>query len=114
MVNTSFDAGVFLVMLVLGFVSMAMAKQRGCVLLIVSVVCFSVIGLLILTGNDISSFTQAYDTSGQSTNQTTYFIGNGVTPTGTGQLWMGYVFITLAIVSGAMFLNALSTGEKIL
>lgn len=114
MVNPSFDAGIFIVMTILGFVGMIMAKQRGSILLLVSIVCFTVVGLLILTGNDVSSFTTVSDSTGTVTNQTTYFIGNGLAPTGTGQLWMGYVFVTLSIVTGAMFLNALAQGDKFL
>lgn len=114
MLNHSFDAGIFLTLAILGFVAMLMAKQRGSILLLVSVVSFTVIGLLIITGYDVSSFTQVSDSTGVTTNQTTYFIGNGSAPNGVGQLWMGWIFITLSIVTAAMFLNALAQGDKFL
>lgn len=111
----SFDAGIFLGMLVIGFTCMVLYKKIGALLLVVSVLSFLVSGLLIVTGYDVSSFTQSYDNLGQSSNQTTYFIGNGQFPiNGIGQLWMGYSLIVLAIITGVIFLDQTLKGRLIL
>lgn len=109
----SFDAGVFITQMLIGFACLVLYKKLGAVLLAVSVICFLVGGLLILTGYDISSFTQTVTTSG-TMNQTSYFIGNGTFPeTGTGQLWMGWGLILLSIVVAVIFLDQTLKGNLV-
>lgn len=110
----SFDAGIFIVMILIGFVCMFLYTKLGALLLLISVITFTIAGLLIVTGYDVSSFTVTMDSSGTTLNQTTYLIGNGQFPeTGTGQLWMGYSFIVLAAVVGVIFLDQTLKGNLI-
>ena|SRR6476660_182450 len=109
----SFDAGVFICQLIIGFVCLSLYKKIGALLLAVSVICFLVGGLLILTGYDISSYSQTVTSSG-TINQTSYFIGNGSFPeNGTGQLWMGWGLTVLALVVGIIFLAETVNGNLI-
>ena len=109
----SFDSGIFLSMLAIGFACLTLYQKIGAVLLAVSVLCFLVSGLLILTGYDVSSFSQTVTTSG-TINHTSYFIGNGSFPeTGTGQLWYGWSLTVLAIVVAVVFLDQTIKGNLI-
>jgi len=112
MVQNSFDAGIFLIMIVIGFVSVAFVKQIGTLILIVPIFAFSIIGVMILVGYDVSSYTQT-EIRGDLINETSYFIGNGSEPNGTGQLWMGMTFIILSIIFGAVFVDKALKGELI-
>jgi len=110
LVNPHFDAGILLVMLVVGFIPLSFYKKIGAILLVISVFSFSIIGVLILTGYDVLSY--RVTTDGVLTfNETNYFIGNGSQPNGTGQLWMGFAFIMLAIIIGAVFLDQAIKGK---
>lgn len=110
MANPSFDSGILLVMIVIGFIPLAYYKKIGAVLLIISVFSFSIIGLMILSGYDVVSYRMTTD--GVNTfNETNYFIGNGSQPNGTGQLWMGFAFVILAIIFGAVFLDQTLKGN---
>jgi hypothetical protein len=112
MVNPTFDAGILLVMLVVGFLPISFYNKIGAIVLVVSVFSFLVTGILILTGYDVVSY--KIITDGVTTfNETNYFIGNGSTPSGTGQLWMGFAFIILAIILGAVFLDQAIKGKLI-
>lgn len=109
----SFDAGVFLSMIIIGFVCLTLYQKIGALLLGVSVICFLVGGLLILDGYDISSYTQTTTATG-TMNQTSYFIGNGSFPeTGTGQLWMGWGLTVLSLVVAIIFLDQTLKGNLI-
>ncbi len=100
-------------MLAIGFACLTLYQKIGAVLLSVSVLCFLVSGLLILTGSDISSFSQTVTSSG-IINQTSYFIGNGSFPeTGTGQLWMGWALTVLSVVVALIFLDQTLKGNLI-
>lgn len=110
----SFDSGIFLSMIVIGFACLVLYKKIGALLLVVSVMSFLVGGLLIVTGYDISSYTQTVTSSG-IINETSYFIGNGSFQIqGTGQLWMGYGLILLSLVVGVIFLDQVLRGNLIL
>lgn len=67
---------------------------------------------MILVGYDVSSYTQTLTSSGPI-NQTSYFIGNGETPNGIGQLWMGFTFLILATIFGAIFIDQAIKGNLI-
>lgn len=101
----AFDAGIFLIQIVIGFTCMVLYKKIGAILLVISVLAFLVGGLLIVSGYDVSSFTQTVTSAG-IINQTSYLIGNGQFPeTGNGQLWMGYSLIVLSLIVGVIFLD---------
>jgi len=109
----SFDAGVFLIMEIIGFACLVLYKKIGALLLVVSVISFLIGGLLIVTGYDISSFTQTITSTG-TINQTSYLIGNGTFPeTGTGQLWMGYSLILLSLIVAIIFLDQTLKGNLV-
>ena len=100
-------------MLAIGFACMVLYKKIGAILLSISVLSFLVCGLLILTGNDISSFSQTVTSAG-IINQTSYFIGNGQFPeVGTGQLWMGWALTVLSLVVAVIFLDQTLKGNLI-
>lgn len=114
MTQPIFDAGIFLGMIVIGFACMILYRKIGALLLVVSVLSFLVGGLIILTGNDVASYTQTVTSSG-IINQTSWFIGNGDFPVqGTGQLWMGYSLIVLSCIVGVIFLDQTLKGRLIL
>ena len=75
-----------------------------------SAFCFSLSGLLIISGYDVSSYTQTVTPSG-ILNQTGYFIGNGSSPGGTGQLWMGVGLLIMAIISAAYCIDMCMQGK---
>ena len=111
---SNFDAGIFLIQLIIGFACLVLYRKVGALLLAVSVICFLVGGLLIVTGYDVSSFTQTVTSSG-TFNQTSYLIGNGQFPEqGIGQLWMGWGLIVLSLVVGVIFLDQTLKGRLIL
>ena len=113
MTNPVFDAGIFITLIVVGFSCLTLYQKIGGLLLVVSILSFLVTGLLILTGYDVSSYTQTITSSG-SINETSYFIGNGDFPiTGTGQLLFGYCFILLSLVVGILFLVSVLNGNLI-
>jgi hypothetical protein len=110
MVNPSFDSGILLVMLAVGFIPLSFYKKLGAILLVISVFSFSIIGVLILTGYDVVSFRTTTDGTNVF-NETSYFIGNGSQPSGTGQLWMGFAFLILATIIGAVCLDQATKGN---
>lgn len=132
MTQPIFDAGIFCIMLVIGFACMAFYKKIGAVILVVSIISFLIGGLIIITGNDVAFFSVDFpanytetSTNGSTTttitfqsihssNSTHYLIGNGSFPiTGTGQLWMGYSLIILACVLGVIFLDQTLKGNLV-
>ena len=112
-VQPSYDAGIFITQIIIGFACLVLYRKIGALLLVVSIMCFLVGGLIIVTGNDVSSYTQTVTSAG-IINQTTWFIGNGQFQTsGSGQLWMGYGLIVLAAVTGVIFLDQTVRGNLI-
>lgn len=92
---------------------MVLYKKIGALLLVISIIVFLLSGLIIVTGSDVTSFTQTVTTSG-TINQTSWFIGNGDFPiTGTGQLYMGYSLILLSLVVGIIFLDQTLKGNLV-
>ena len=101
-------------MIVIGFACLVLYRKIGALMLVVSILAFLVSGLIILTGNDVSSYTQTVTSSG-IINQTSWFIGNGTFPVvGTGQLYMGYSMIVLAAVCSVILLDQTLKGRLIL
>lgn len=132
MTQQIFDAGIFCIMLIIGFVSLYFYQKIGALMLAVSVITFLVSGLIIVTGYDVAFFTVIYPanvtstiTNGSSVSTTTitqitpendthYLIGNGSFPiTGIGQLWMGYGLILLSLVVGVIFLDQTLKGNLV-
>lgn len=133
MTQTIFDAGVFCIMLIVGFASLAFYKKLGALMLVIPILTFLIAGLIILTGNDVAFFqlqnpanytstttNGTYTTTTTYTeitpsNQTQYLIGNGQFPiTGISQLWMGYSLILLSLMIGVIFLDQTLKGRLIL
>ena len=102
----------FLTMLVIGFIPISFYKKIGAIVLVVSVFSFAVVGILILSGHDVVSYRVTTDGT-LIMNETSYFIGSGSTPSGSGQLWMGFAFVMLAIIFGAVFLDQTLKGNLI-
>lgn len=92
---------------------MILYKKIGALLLVVSVISFLIGGLIIVTGYDVSSFSQTVTSSG-IINQTSYLIGNGQFPEkGTGALWMGYSLILLSLITAIIFLDQTLKGNLV-
>ena len=118
MAQQLFDAGIFCIMLIIGFASLVMYKKIGALILIVSALTFLIAGLIIVTGFDVGFYKASYpmNATGITTpaNETDYLIGNGSTPIQfSGQLWMGYSLIVLALVVGIIFLDQTIKGNLI-
>ena len=132
MVQPIFDGGIFCIMLIIGFTCLAFYRKIGSLILVVSIMSFLVGGLVIITGDDVAFFETTHpvnmtitSTNGTMTTTTTYhniipsnsthyLVGNGQFPiVGTGQLWMGYSLILLAIVVGVIFLDQTVKGNLI-
>lgn len=133
MAQTIFDAGIFCIMLIIGFASLAFYKKLGALMLVIPIITFLVAGLIILTGEDVAFFkvehqgnyTQITEnltkeitittfSSISASNETSYLIGNGQFPiTGIGQLWMGYSLILLSLMLGVIFLDQTLKGNLV-
>lgn len=132
MVQPIFDAGIFISMIIIGFVTMAFFKQYGALILVVPIISFLIGGLVIVTGDDVAFFSITNPSNmtitvvnGTTTTTTTfhgitpanttyYVIGNGQFPiVGTGQLWMGYSLILLSLLIGVIFLDQTIKGNLV-
>jgi len=132
MVQPIFDGGMFCIMIIIGFASMAFAKKFGALMLVIPIVVFLICGLVVLTGDDVAFFTTTnptnmtiVTTNGTFTttttyhnitpsNETTYLIGNGQFPiTGTGQLILGYSLLLFSLMIGVVFLDQTLKGKII-
>ena len=107
----NFDSGVFLCLVVFGFIFLLSFRKTGGISLIVSTFCFLVCGLMLLTGASVASFTQTTEGTATPINQITYFIGNGDQPTDLSPMIIGYVFVVLAIVSALICMDSLLRGN---
>ena len=135
MTQPIFDAGFFILQIIIGFVCLAFYRKMGALMLVVSVFVFLLGGIIILTGNDVAftkltipsnvTSTQTNSTSGKTLvttmkiitpqNETDYLIGNSQFPIkGTGQIWMGYSLIIIAIVCSIIFADQTIKGRLIL
>lgn len=128
-----FDAGIFAIMLIIGFSCMAFTKKFGALMLVVPIVCFLISGLVIVTGDDVAFFKLSSPTNQTTTysfpngtvtsitkisvspaNETDYLVGNGQFPiVGTGQLILGYSLILLSLMIGVIFLDQTLKGNLI-
>lgn len=100
-----FDAGIFLILIFVGVISWFAYKSLGPIVLLGGIFAFLLLGIIVLDGYDVSSFTQDITSGSSAINQTTWLIGNGQ-PVGSGygsQLWLGFIFIILAILTAAVF-----------
>lgn len=133
MTQPIFDAGIFSILLIIGFACMAFYKKIGALMLVIPVIAFLISGLVIVTGEDVAFFKitnpvnmTTVTTNGTMTttttwhnitpsNETSYLVGNGQFPiTGTGQLILGYSLILLALILGVIFLDQTLKGNLIL
>lgn len=129
-----FDGGIFLLMLIIGFVSMAFYTKFGALILVVPVILFLISGLVVVIGDDVTFFkntipanvTTVTKNSSQSftitttmtkivaSNQTSYLIGNGQFPiVGSGQLVLGYSLILLSLLIAIIFLDQVVKGNLV-
>ena len=133
MVQPIFDAGIFSIMLIIGFACLALYKKLGALMLVVSIVTFLISGLVIVTGDDVAFFKLSSPTNQTTTisfpngtvtsitklsvspsNETDYLVGNGQFPiVGTGQLILGYSLILLSLMIGVIFLDQTLKGNLI-
>ena len=133
MTQILFDAGIFCIMLIIGFASLAFYKKIGALMLVIPIITFLIAGLIVLTGEDVAFFkiqhpanyTQVTENLTKETtittfsnigasNETDYLIGNGQFPiTGIGQLWMGYSLILLSLILGVIFLDQTLKGNLV-
>lgn len=132
MPQTIFDAGIFVILLVIGFLCLVFYKKMGALLLVVSVMAFLVSGLVIVTGEDVAFYKVTNPsnmtitiTNGTVTttttyhhilpsNETDYLVGNGqAIITGEGQLILGYSLILLSLILGVIFLDQTLKGNLV-
>ena len=132
--QTTFDAGAWVCMIIISFTCLALYKKIGALILPVAVVFFLISGLVVLTGEDVAFFQSQNPSistitlkngsgsviSTQTTvitipqNQTSYLIGNGQFPiTGTVQLVIGWSLIVLALIVGIITLDQTLRGNLI-
>ena len=128
-----FDAGVFVIMLLISFTCLFAYKKIGAVILVIPIISFLIAGLVIITGDDVAFYKYTNpinetitSTNGTMTttttfhiisgsNETQYLIGNGQFPIfGTGQLWMGWSLLALSVIIGVIFLDQTWKGKLIL
>ena len=91
MTQPIFDAGIFIMQTIIGFVTLAMYRKVGALLLVVSVMCFLVGGLIILTGYDVAFYKQT-----NPANMTTVTKNSSATYTNTTLTVDAYGRITSA------------------
>ena len=134
-----FDAGIFISLLIVGFLCWAFYKKTGAVILIVSIVSFLIAGLVVVTGEDVAfykitnpinetitvknltsgSITQTTFHSITPSNETDYLIGNGQlgaansAQIGAGQLIFGYSLLLLSLILGVIFLDQAWKGNLV-
>lgn len=132
MTQQIFDAGIFCIMLIIGFASLAFYHKLGALILVIPVLTFLIAGLIILTGEDVAFYKTTNpinmtvtSTNGTMTttttyhnitpsNETSYLIGNSQFPiTGIGQLWMGFSLILLSLMIGVIFLDQTLKGNLV-
>lgn len=101
MANPVFDTGVFLIMLITALYILTTSNKIGVVFLLIATSLFVILGLVLITGNDVVFYTTTFD-GVTLYNQTSYFIHN--TQSGQSIQWLGYIFLALSIVSGMKFL----------
>lgn len=134
MAQPIFDAGAFLLIIIIAFALIILSKKVGAVLFAGSVVLFMIAGLVVVTGDDVA-FTKLTipanvttvaknNTSGititttmtslTASNETDYLIGNSEFPIyGTTQLVLGWSFFMLAIICGVIMLDQTLKGNLV-
>lgn len=129
---SQFDAGTWLLLVILGSFSLVIYPKIGALMLVVSCVSFLIAGLVVLTGYDLVFFQKTNPvnmtittTNGTQTttttyhnivpsNQTNYLVGNGQFPEqGTSQLILGISLLIMSVISGIIFLDRTLKGELI-
>lgn len=104
MVGT-FDTGIFLVMLILSVYILTASSKIGTLYLLLATSMFIILGIVLITGNNIT-FQNITSDGTTIINQTSYFITN--TQANQSVQWMGYIFLTLGLISGMKFLINIS------
>lgn len=134
MTQVIFDAGAFLLMVIIAFTCIAFYRKIGAVMLGFSVVFFLICGLVVATGEDVAFFHSTNPSistittkNGNGTiintqtttitipqNETNYIIGNGQFPiTGTVQLVVGWSFLAMAVIIGVIFIDQAWKGNLV-
>ena len=105
---TSFDTGLFLTLMILGFLCIFASVRFGSVFRILGAFSFFILGIVLLAGYDVSALESTTD--GTTTlNKTSYFIGNGTDTHTTGN-WLGWIFILLGIFLSLWFFLEMING----
>ena len=132
MTQTIFDGGIFAILFILAGLSLAFYSKIGALMLVVPIITFLVLGLVVITGQDVSFFSTTNPTNMTITtingtsistttyhaitpsNQTTYLIGNGQFPiTANDRLMLGFAFFLISLLLGVIFLDKAWKGELV-
>jgi|SRR6185437_2179932 len=106
MVNPVFDTGIFLGMLILAIYFLTASSKIGIVYLLLSTTMFIILGVILVTGYDVTFVNTTSD--GHTTiTQTSWFISN--IQTNQSVQFFGYILLTLGFVSGVKFLVGISS-----
>lgn len=133
MTNPVFDGGIFVILLIISIASLFIYRKIGVLLLIIPIVSFLILGLAVLTGEDVvffkttnpanmttitvnglSTTTTTYHNI-TPTNSTIYLIGNSQFPiVGQDRLAFGYLFVVISLLLGIIFLDGVLKGRLVL
>ena len=132
MTQTVFDGGIFAILFILAITCLSFYKKLGALMLVIPIIAFLILGLVVVTGQDVTFFSSSNPTNmtiinvnGTSistttyhnitpSNQTTYLIGNGQFPiTANDRLILGYSLILLALLIGVIFLDQTLKGNLV-
>ena len=106
MVTPTFDTGVFLGLLILSIYFLTASSKIGIIYLLLSTTMFIILGVILVTGYDVTFVNQTTDGTTIIT-QTSWFITN--IQTNQSVQFFGYVLLTLGFVSGVKFLVGISS-----
>lgn len=101
-----FDAGIFIILLATGFISIFISMKLGAIFKLVGAIIFFTVGTIMLGGYDVAfakSSTSTDANNPMTINETIFIVGNGAgDPNHMSQI-IGWIFIIIGIVAAFMF-----------
>lgn len=102
MVNPTFDAGTFLILLVLGVISLFASIKLGAIFKLLGAIIFFTLGTILLAGYDVESMKMTTDGT-TVINETNFLIGNTNADPNHTASWLGYIFLIIGILASILF-----------
>lgn len=113
MTNPTFDFGVFVLLLALSLAIIFVSNKIGCIFLVVSIVCFVILGYALVTGYDVVLHKITNGGGLVNVQEDDYLITN--TQNNQTVQWLGFVFFTFAlIISGKFVLDLFNPNVKLI